>query len=58
MKEMFLTKQVSVDIQPAIYFLVSRVKEPTTQDWMKILRVLSYLKCTRYDMSNLEEDNE
>ena len=33
-----------MDVQPDISFLGFRVKEPTTQDWMKLLRVISYLK--------------
>ena len=34
------------------------MKEPTTQDWMKLLRVLSDIKCTRYDVLTLEADDE
>ena len=47
MKVMFLLKRGREDVQPDIYFLSSRVKEPTTKYWMKLLRVISYLKCTR-----------
>ena len=57
-KEMFLTKRGRADVQPAISFLASRVKKPTTQYWMKLLRVISYLKCTRDNWLTLEEDNE
>ena len=55
---MFLTKQVRADVQPDISFLVSRVKEPTTQYWMKILRVLIYPNCTRDDVLTLETEYE
>ena len=34
------------------------MKEPTTQDWMKLLRFLSYLNCTRDDLLTSEADNE
>ena len=58
MKAVFLTEIVRADAHSSIYFLASRVKENTTQDWMKLLRVLSYLKCTRYYLLTLEADNE
>ena len=43
MNAMFLTKRVCADVQLDIYFLDSRVREPRTQDWVKILRFLSDL---------------
>ena len=58
MKSMLLTKQGCADVQPAISFLFSIVKEPTTQDWMKLLRVLIDIKCIRYDVLTLEADDE
>ena len=57
-KVMFLTKQVSADVKPDIYFLDSRVKEPTSKDWMELLRVISYLRCTKDDLLTLEADDE
>ena len=58
MKTIFLNKQGRADLQPDISFLDLRVKVPTTQDWMKLLRVISYLKCTRDDVLSLEADYE
>ena len=58
MKAKFLTKRGRADVHPGIFFLAPRVKELTTQDWMKLLRVISDLKCTRDDLLTLETDNE
>ena len=54
---MFLTKLARAGVQPAVYFRDLRVKEPTNQYWMKILRFLSDIKCTIYDVLNLEADD-
>ena len=37
MKAMFLCKRARPDIEPAITFLSSRVKEPNKGDWIKLL---------------------
>ena len=57
-KAAFLTKQGRADVQPAISFLGSRVKEPTTQYWIKPIWIIIYLKCTRDYLLTLEADNE
>ena len=57
MKAMFLTKQGRAVEQTDIYFIAYRVKEPTIKYRMKILRVISYLKCTRDDLLTLEADD-
>ena len=57
-KGMFLTKLGCAGVHPAIYFLGFRVKEPTNQYCMKLLRFLSYIKCTIDDVLTLEADNK
>ena len=57
-KCMFLHKHVRLDINPAITFLLSRVKESTKNNWEKLLKVVSYLKGTRDDAMTLEADND
>lgn len=42
MKAMFLCKRARPDIELAISFLASRVKEPNESDWIKLLRVLVF----------------
>jgi hypothetical protein len=57
MKAMFLCKRARPDIEPAIAFLSSRVKEPNEGDWTKPLRVMGFLKGTVNDVLTLEADN-
>ncbi len=57
MKGMFLCKRARQDIQPAIAFLATRVKEPNEADWQKLIRVLRYLKATQNDVLRLEADD-
>ncbi len=57
MKSMFLCKRARPDIEPAIAFLSSRVKEPNEGDWTKLLRVLGFLKGTKNDVLRLEADD-
>jgi hypothetical protein len=49
MKVMFLYKRARPDIEPAIAFLSSRVKEPNKGDWTKLLQVMGFLKGTIND---------
>jgi hypothetical protein len=42
-KLLFVAKRARPDILLAVYFLTTRVKEPDTDDWSKLLRVLGYL---------------
>ena len=57
MKGMFLCKRARSDISPGIGLLASRVKEPTEQDWNKLVRLLAFLKGTRNDVLTLEADD-
>jgi hypothetical protein len=57
MKAMFLCKRARPDIDQAIAFLSSRVKDANEGDWNKLLRVLSFLKGTINDVLKLEADD-
>ena len=46
-KALFLCKRARIDIQPVVTFLCARVKEPTEQDWKKLLRLMKFLKKTK-----------
>ena len=56
--KIFLTKLGREGVQPAIYFLDFILKETTNQYWMKLLRFLSYLKCTIDYVLTFEADDE
>jgi hypothetical protein len=45
------------DIQLAVAFLTTRVKSPDEDDWGKLVRVLRYLRGTRYLSLSLSTDN-
>ena len=36
-RALFLCKQACPDVQPTVAFLTTRVKEPTKQDWYKLV---------------------
>jgi hypothetical protein len=58
MKAMFLCKRARPDIDQAITFLSSRVKDANEGDWNKeLLWVLSFLKGTINDVLKLEADD-
>jgi hypothetical protein len=57
MKAMFLCKRARPDVNPAIGFLSSRVKEPNEGDWNKLQKVLGFLKGTIEDVLTLEADD-
>eukprot|EP00804_Cyclotella_cryptica_P019804 CCRYP_009701-RB/>CCRYP_009701-RB protein AED:0.44 eAED:0.02 QI:0/-1/0/1/-1/0/1/0/320 len=44
---LFLSTRARKDIQTAVSFLTTRVKEPNKEDWQKLRRVLQYLRGTR-----------
>mmetsp|Transcript_17882 Transcript_17882/g.25771 ORF Transcript_17882/g.25771 Transcript_17882/m.25771 type:complete len:101 (+) Transcript_17882:3-305(+) len=43
-KAMFLSKRGRPDINLAVKFLSSRVREPNKGDWNKLIRILNFLK--------------
>ena len=47
-KLLFIGKQARPDLQTAISFLSTRVREPDTDDYKKLIRLMKYLKSTRY----------
>ena len=49
-KGMFQCKRGRQDIQPAIAFLSTRVREPTEEDWAKLVRLISFLLFTKEDV--------
>jgi len=44
---LFLTQRARPDIGTAVSFLMTRVREPDTDDWKKLRRCLSYLHSTK-----------
>jgi len=42
-----MTKRARPDLQPAIAFLTTRVKQPTEQDWFKLKKMMRFLKPTQ-----------
>jgi hypothetical protein len=53
-KGLFLCKRARQDIQPAISFLSTRVKDPTQDDWNKLKRMIGFLEKTKEDVLTLE----
>ena len=45
-KGLFLCKRARPDIQTAVAFLSTRVRDPDDDDWKKLLRMMQYLKGT------------
>ena len=54
---LFLCMRARRDIQTAVAFLTTRVKQPDEDDWGKIKRVLQYLRATRTLRLRLSVDN-
>ena len=53
-KGLFLTKRARGDIMPAIAYLCTRVKDPTESDWVKLRRMMTFLKRTKHDVLTLQ----
>jgi hypothetical protein len=56
-KLLFLCKQARPDLQTAVAFLCTRVKEPDTDDYKKLARTLKYLRVTRTLPLRLKADD-
>jgi hypothetical protein len=56
-KLLYVSKRSRLDIQLAVAFLCTRVSESTEQDWLKLKRVLEYLRGTLDDFLTLSADN-
>ena len=57
MKCMFLCKRGRQDVNPAVGFLSTRVKEATEEDWKKLLKMMGFLVFTIDDVLTLEADD-
>ena len=57
MKGMFLCKRGRQDIQPAIAFMTTRVREPNEGDWKKLVKMMNYLKATKDDIASMSADD-
>ena len=55
---LYLAKKTRPDIQVAVSFLSTRVKEPSIDDWKKLGRCIRYLSATRDLVLTLEADND
>jgi hypothetical protein len=53
---MFATTRARKDIQHMVVFLTTRVKSPDEDDWMKIKRLLKYIRGTIYMQLILKAD--
>ena len=56
-KALFLCKCGRPDIQTAVAFLTMQVKEPDTDDWKKLLRLMANLRGTKNLILTIEADN-
>ena len=54
---LFLTMRARPDIQTAVSFFTTRVKEPDQDNWGKLRRCLMYLKGTRYMKRHVAADS-
>ena len=52
-KGLFMCKRSRPDIQPTIAVLATRVREPTSNNWKKLLRLLKYINGTRSQILTL-----
>jgi hypothetical protein len=53
---LFLCKRACPDVAPAIAFLTTRVQHPTQEDWMKLVKMMRYLKDSAEDLLTLKAD--
>ncbi len=53
---LFAANRARRDIQTAVSFLTTRVRDPDEDDWKKLVRVLKYLKGTQYMKLTLVAD--
>jgi hypothetical protein len=57
MKGMFVCKRGRQDIQPGIAFLATRTLNPTEEDWIKLVRLMTYLSKTPDIVTKLSADD-
>ena len=56
-KALFACKRARPDIHLAVTYLCTRVKNPTEDDWTKLLRLLEYVNGTRGDVLTLASND-
>ena len=56
-KALFLCKRARPDLQTAVAFLSTRVREPDEDDYKKLKRMVQYLRATKNLFLTLEADN-
>ena len=56
-KVLFVSKRSRADINPAIAYLTTRVRDPTEEDWKKLVKMLGFLKRTQDDIPHLKADS-
>ena len=56
-KVLWISQQSRPDLDTAMSFLCTRVKEPTQEDWRKLHRVICFLKATKDDKQIIGMDN-
>jgi hypothetical protein len=56
-KALFACKRSRCDLQVAVAMLCTRVKNPTEEDWKKLLRMMEYVKSTLGDVLTLRAEN-
>jgi hypothetical protein len=56
-KVLFACKRSRCDLQVAVAMLCTRVKNPTEEDWKKLIRLLQYVKSTVNDVLTLRADD-
>ena len=55
-KVLRISQQSRPDLNTAVSFLCTRVKEPMEEDWRKVRRVICYLKATKNDKRIMMDD--
>jgi hypothetical protein len=53
---LLISKRARCDIQPAIAFLTARVQGPSNDDWIKLCKLMQYLKSAKDDVLTLKTD--
>ncbi len=56
-RALFLTMRSRPDIRLVVAFLCTRVREPTTYDWFKLVRMMDYLKKTKNECLSFALDD-
>ena len=55
---LYLIKRTRQDIQTAVAFLCTRVREPDTDDYKKLTKVMQYIRNTKNMTLTIEPDDE